>query len=486
MRKITKQSCVALVELPPTLEGVLDGKLSYDEYSIITKRIPPRSLPTLAGALLAKGYTNIHLISPIHNKDGKLSIADWKILHSSHVVCISTITRTAKQSLALAKSLKENNREIKIIFGGAHFTVKYKEALNNDADIVVLKEGEEALPEILNADFDYKKLSRIKGIAYKQKNKIILTKPRPFLTSEQLSSIHPYYNKSFRKLTNIAVIETMRGCPYNCEQCGVTEMYGGHYRVKSIKWVIEELKRIDDIGNTIFYTADNIAGNPKHLKDLSLAIEKENLNKKFGVCQINSITLRNPEVVKSLKRMGIRMVCVGYESMNPEFLTDIGKPCTAEDNQEAARILRKAKIWNHGMIMTGGKDTKESLKSTLKWATKNLDSAQFFPMGNIPGTRFDKRMRKERKILCEDYSKADGHHVFVRPENISPYELQIITNKMYFKFYSPLNNLKRIIKSPDKTFAIALGVYTNLTGGITRVLKSKEHLKYLEFLKSIS
>ena len=486
MHKITKQSSVALVELPPTLCGILDGKPSYDEYSMITKRLPPRSLPTLAGVLLAYGYTNIHSISPIHNKNGKLSTGDWKILDSSYVICISAITRTAKQSLTLAKILKENNPEIKIIFGGPHFTVKYEEALNNGADIVVLKEGEGALPEVLDTGFDYKKLSQVKGIAYKQGNKIILTKPRPFLTSEQLSSIHPYYEKSFRKLTNTAVIETMRGCPYNCEQCGVTDLYGGHYRVKSIEWVIKELKRINDIGNTIFYTADNIAGNPKHLKDLSLAIEKEKLNKKFGVCQINSIALRNPEVVKSLKRMGIRMVCVGYESMNPKFLTDIGKPCSVEDNQEAARILRKARIWNHGMIMTGGRDTKESLKHTLKWAIKNLDSAQFFPMGNIPGTRFDKRMREEGRVLCEDYSKADGHHVFVRPENLSPYELQIITNNMYFRFYSPLNNLKRIIKSPDKAFAIALGVYTNLAGGVTRVLKSKEHLNYLEFLKSAS
>jgi len=485
MRLITKQSQITLVELPATQFGRLNGKLSYDEYSMITKKLPPRSLPTLIGVLLAHDYKNIKSINPIHNKNGKLSIDDWKILYSSDVVCISAITRTAKQSLKLAKILKENNPKIKIIFGGAHFTVKYEEALSNRADVVVLKEGEEALPEVLATKFNYKKLSRVKGIAYKQEDKIILTKPRLFLTPEQLSSIHPYYDKSLRKLTNIAVIETMRGCPYNCEQCGVTEMYGGHYRVKSIKWTIEELKRINDIGATIFYTADNIAGNPKHLSDLSLAIEKEGLNKKFGICQINSISLRNPEVVKSLKRMGIKMVCVGYESMNPEFLTDIGKPCSIEDNQEAARILREAGIWNHGMIMTGGKDTKKSLKYTLQWAIKNLDSAQFFPIGNIPGTRFDKRMREECRILCEDYSKMDGHYALVRPENLTPYKLQRITDNMYFKFYSPLNNIRRIIKSTDKILAIALAIYTNLARGLTKVSKSKEHSDYLKFLKSI-
>lgn len=468
MHKITKKSSIALVELLPTQFGILNGEPSYDEYSRVMKRIPPRALPTLEGVLLDNGYQNINSILP-----------------GSDVVCIGSITRTAKQSLALAKNLKSNNPEVKIVFGGAHFTVKYEEALENGGDVVVLKEGE-ILPEVLDTGFDYEKLSKVKGIAYKQGDKMILTKERQFLTPEQLSSIHPYYNKALRKLTNIAVIETMRGCPYNCEPCGVTEMYGGRYRAKSIEWTIEELKRINDIGRTIFYTSDNIAGNPKHLSDLSLAIEEKGLNKKFGVCQIRSDSLRNPEVVKSLKRMGIRMACVGYESMNPEFLTDIKKHCTIEDNNEAARILREARIWNHGMTMTGGKDTKESLEYELQWAIKNNDSAQFFPIGNIPGTKFDKRMREEGRILCEDYSKMDGHYVLVRPENLSPYELQIITDNMYYRFYSPSNNLKRIIKSPSKAFAIALGIYTNLARGLTKVSKSKEHLEHLEFLKSVS
>ena len=479
MKKLTKQSRVALVELPATQYGILNGGISYDEYSRITKRTPPRALPTLEGVLLANDYQNIISISPVYNQNGRFSVDDWKILHSSDIVGISAISRTVKQSLELSRDLKLNHPEKKIVFGGAHFTVKYEEALNNGGDVVVLKEGEH-FPEVLDTGFDYEKLSQVKGIAYKKENKIILTEPRTLLTPEQLSSIHPHYNKSLRKLLKMAVIETMRGCPHKCESCGVTEIFSGSYRVKTIKWTIEELKRIEDIGNTIFYTADNIAGNPKHLSDLSLVIEQEGLNKKFGICQIRPDSLKNPEVVKSLKRMGIRMACVGYESQNLEFLKDIGKHCTPEDNNEAARI------WNHGMKMTGGKDTKKSLEYELQWAIKNLDSVQFFPIGNLPGTKFDERMRKEDRILCEDYSKGDGHYVLVRPENLSPYELQMITNDMYYKFYSPLNNLKRIIKSPSKPFAIALGIYTNLARGISRVVNSPQAKSHFEFLKSIS
>ena len=370
MKKITKQSSIALVELPATQYGVLNGEPSYDEYSRIMKRLPPRALPTLEGLLLANDYQNVKLISPIYNKNGRFSIDDWGTLRNSDVVGISAISRTVNQSLELAKGLKLNYPEKKIVFGGAHFTVKYEEALNNGGDAVVLKEGGH-FPEVLNTGFDYEKLSQVKGIAYKQGDKIILTEPRALLTPEQLSSIHPHYNKTLRKL-GYSVIETMIGCPFNCEPCGVTSMYGGRYRVKSIEWAIEELKRIKDIGTIIFWTADNIAGNSKHLSDLSLAVEQEGLNKKYGICQIRSKSLRDPGVVKSLKRMGIRMVCVGYESMNPESLTEIEKHCTVEDNNEAARILREARIGDHGMYMTGGKDTKESLEYELQWAIKKL------------------------------------------------------------------------------------------------------------------
>lgn len=138
------------------------------------------------------------------------------------------------------------------------------------------------------------------------------------------------------------------------------------------------------------------------------------------------------------------------------------------------------------MFMTGESDTRESLEHTLQWAIENLDSAQFFPMGNIPGTKFDRRVREEGRVVCEDPSKCDGHHVLVRPKYLSPYELQVITDGMYSQFYSPRNNLRRIARAPDKSLAITLAFYTNLLGGLTKVSRSQEHREHLEFLRSIS
>lgn len=479
------EKAIALVELPPWQYGILNGEPSYDEFSLVMNRLPSRALPNLEAAVRVAGYANVCQINPIYNPDGKLSSEDWQRLLNSDIIGISAITRTSKQSLELAGILRKNPKR-KIIFGGPHFTVRYEDALGAGADAVVLREGESTLPELLSSDFQPDQLSQIKGIAFKDGKETVVTEKRNLLTSEQLSFIHPHYNDSFRELKKIPVIETMRGCPFDCEQCQVTDIYGGKFREKSIQWTIEELKRLKDVGRNIFYTADNIAGKKNHLIDLSYAIEEEGLNKKFGICQVTSKDLGKLEIVSALNRMGIKMACVGYESMNPEFLEDMGKPCSVEDNNNAAKILREAGIWNHGMIMTGGRDTKDSLKETLQWAVENLDSAQFFPMGNIPGTRFDKRMREEGKIICEEPSKMDGHHVVVLPENLSPYELQVITDEMYFKFYSPINNFKRIARSPDRRLAAALAVYTNLAQGLTKVSQSKEHLEHLEFLRNLS
>ncbi len=138
--------------------------------------------------------------------------------------------------------------------------------------------------------------------------------------------------------------------------------------------------------------------------------------------------------------------------------------------------------------MTGLYDTRESLEYTLEWAMRNLDSAQFFPIGNLAGTAFDIRMRKEGRVLVDGingYPIFDGHHVVVRPYNMTPYEQHVITDNMYEKFYSLKNCLRRLGRSSNKLLSLGIMIYTNFKGGISRVIQGREHLAHLEFLRSV-
>ena len=55
---------------------------------------------------------------------------------------------------------------------------------------------------------------------------------------------------------------------------------------------------------------------------------------------------------------------------------------------------------------------------------ENLDSMQFFAITPILGTRFYDKVNTEGRILTKDWSLYDAHHVLIRPEHLSPYEMQ--------------------------------------------------------------
>ena len=131
-------------------------------------------------------------------------------------------------------------------------------------------------------------------------------------------------------------------------------------------------------------------------------------------------------------------------------------------------------------------DTKEVYKETLSWMNNNLNSMQLFPIVPGKGTRFHKRMEEEKRILSNDWSLYDGHHVLIRPKNFTPYELQNKIIEAYKNFYSVKNTIKRLRNSPNKRLALGLMTYTNLFGGISKIVNSNQMKSHLEFLKSVS
>jgi len=92
----------------------------------------------------------------------------------------------------------------------------------------------------------------------------------------------------------------------------------------------------------------------------------------------------------------------------------------------------------HGMFVFGGEnDNTEVIESTVRFATRNrIDTVQFLILIPIPGTDFFRQIREEDRILSEDWSFYDGHHVVFRPKQMSALELQMGMFHAMRKFYS--------------------------------------------------
>lgn len=486
MKKISKESSVTFVELPSTQNGSLNGDLSYDIYSRF--RLPSRAIHVLEAVLKNLGWRDVKSINPIfHGKRGKLNGKNFDRIFNSEILGISAITRTSPQSIELAKLYKLKNPEGIVIAGGPDPTARTEEWLRY-ADIVVRGEGEKTLIELFRVLEGSSDLKDVKGISFKLNGNIFHNDKRELMTSEELSNLpHPYYNEETRSRVYASVIETARGCPNDCDFCSVTQTYGRRYRNKSIKYVLEELRRTKGIGKVTFFTADNLAGSEENVIELLKAIVDSGLQTKGRSmqAQVTVKAAKNPRLLNALRKAGIDTLYVGFESNNDDTLRDLNKPYTAKENDEAAKTFRKYGFWLHGMMMPGGDgDTPESLNKMSRWINENLDSVQLFPPTPFPGTRFFEKMKKEGRILTDDYSLYDAQHVVIRPKNFSPYELQLRVNKMYKDFYSFKFGLSRLRKSPKLKPALTLMAYFLLKG--KKVLYDNQSRQHLIFLKSVS
>jgi anaerobic magnesium-protoporphyrin IX monomethyl ester cyclase len=488
-KTLTKQSKVALFEASATQFGNLMGKPSLNEFSMV--KLPSRAIPTLDGILKAEGWENTQQINPIYNgRRGRIISRNFQDIFNSEVLLISATTATTPQSLEMARLYRLNNPNGIIIAGGSDATFRTERWLD-EVDFVVLKEGEKTLPELMQRlTEDTGNLEDVQGIAYKDGWDVVFTEERARMTPEELSELpHPFYDEVTRRKAMVGVIDTSRGCPNDCEYCGVTVFNGRRYRNRSPDHVIQGLENIEGMGKLVFYTDDNLIGVPRKTEKMLEAIIEKGFNKRPGMAQV-TVKLadkENDDLMKLMKKANITSLCIGIESINDEFLKDVGKPYTAAQNIEAIRKLKEEGFWIHGMMMCGGdKDTKDSLRETREFMKKYLDSMQLFALGPIIGTRLDARMRAEGRILSDDLSLQDGHYVLVRPKGLTPYEAQREIIDAYQDFYSVESSLRRLGRSPRKATTLGILAYTAIGGGIRKIVNSPQMQAHLEFLKSVS
>jgi len=169
---------------------------------------------------------------------------NWKN-HQKGVLGISFFTTQLWEINDLLKLLRAKyKKKVLFIAGGPHPTGDPKGTLNMGFDIVVVGEGEETLIEILfniknNKDFD-----AIRGIAYFNKDKsLITTKKRRWIDLDKYPPL-PVKNVKF------GAIEITRGCPFACYFCQTPYLLGTRPRHRNIKLICNAVSVMKSYGKT--------------------------------------------------------------------------------------------------------------------------------------------------------------------------------------------------------------------------------------------
>ncbi|NOQ95232.1 MAG: DUF4070 domain-containing protein, partial [Desulfobacterales bacterium] len=249
------------------------------------------------------------------------------------VSAMSIQKASVKQVISRCKKM-----DIKVVAGGPLFTTEYEEF--EDVDYFVLNEAEITLPPFLE---DLRN-----GCA------------QHIYTSQELPDIQktplPLWDLIDMKKYAIMSIQYSRGCPYDCEFCNISALYGRKVRTKSETQIISELEDLYSQGwrGDLFFVDDNFVGRKRKLKEKILPAIIEWMERKrhpFSFYTEASIDLSDDdELMQCMVKAGFTSVFVGIETTNEESLAE----CNKVQNRNRDLVASVKKIQKFGLQVVGG------------------------------------------------------------------------------------------------------------------------------------
>jgi len=380
---------------------------------------------------------SLYLGTILHNHGYRVQILNENILSGkvdpltvpADVYCITALTVSAGRARLLAQQLKERYPTSLVIVGGIHASL-LPEEFTDVADHVVIGEAEEIILDIVEGRY---------------REKII--HGREVADLDTLPLVNYSLLAGMGHLNSIPIM-TSRGCPFDCNFCTVTKIFGRKFRMQSPQRIVEEIENALAYFKTksIFFYDDNLSANRERINNLcDLLIEK-----KLGIswaAQVRSDLARDTQLVEKMVSAGLWRVYIGFESIDDETLKALHKAQTRADIERAIAVFHDWGVRIHGMFMFGeDHDTVQSISRTVQFAIDNeIDTVQFMILTPFPGTQCYDKLAGEYSLLHEDWDYYNGMFAVFSPRNMSPEALINETYKAYRTFYSARRTLRETI-----------------------------------------
>lgn len=347
--------------------------------------------------------------------DDRIELVDFDT--ATDLVAISVEFYTARRAYQIAERFRARN--IPVVLGGYHATLCPDEC-GRHADAVVTGNAEHVWQSLLE-DVRHKRL-------------------KPRYDGEhgftQLVPDRSIYGS--RKYSQLATVETGRGCNFSCEFCAITTFYQGTYRHKPVDQIVEEIRSSGK--RHIFFADDNIVANQSFAAELCEALIPLNI-KWSGQ---GSLTVgKNLSLLRLMRKSGCELLLVGFESLDPANLQAMGKEWLIKvgERDELTDRIHAAGIHIYATFLFGyDSDTPELLERTLEFAQqKGFYFAAFNHLLPVPGTPLHRRLAEEGKLtnvewwLDPDYRYGE---VVVIPDSMTPQDVCLLCKDARARFFS--------------------------------------------------
>jgi anaerobic magnesium-protoporphyrin IX monomethyl ester cyclase len=418
---------------------------AFEHMPPVAVRMPNGALASLAGNLDPQHTVSIADLILVH---GQVRQTVERLVRDLRpdLVGLSVMTFQRATAFSIARQIHALRPEARIVVGGYDPSLApraYQPC--DDVEFIVRGEGEQTLCELLRALEGAMPLDAIAGLAFRTRAGFVFNAERPIA---KLGSSPPRLpNRAARVLDGytllgrpVDVVETSRGCTYDCSFCSIIEMRGRNFHVYGIDRVLADISDARRRGaRAIFLVDDNITLDVRRFASLCQAIIDSGFDDVDYVVQAMTSPLaqHGATLAPLMRRAGFRYVFLGIENILDDDLAFL-KAAAKNARREGGRTLGNATIeaidhlHRNGMFVVGGlivgnpDDTRESIEANLSFARRYVDWPYIQHPTPYPGTPMTRDFREQGLIVEEDVSRYGGTTAVVRTRHLESSEVEFL------------------------------------------------------------
>ena len=420
--------------------------------TLVNPPAPSGSTGHLPFALLGLGYLaavlekNQYEVDVIDCQALKLSFEDFRGelgKRKPNIVGLTSTTLTYNAALKLAKIAKEVLPDCLTFLGGPHVTFWDDKALEECPylDVIVRREGEYTLLELVQKLAAGKSYRDVLGITYRKNGKITRNPDRPYI--EDLDSLpfparHLWPMERLRKYEDILYLAASRGCVFWCEFCTTVRMHGRKFRMRSPKNIVDELEFLHKTyGVTNFtFCDDAFTVDPPRTEELCTLINERKLKIKWN-CGTR-VDMLTKELLLKMREAGCISVWFGVESGSQQILDAMEKGISIEQTERVFGWVRELGLKPVPNVILGFPgETKSSAWKTIKFVEKiSPDDVGFYNIATpFPGTPMYDLVKKNGWLRVTDFDQYDTATPIFETPWLSMKELKEIREEAFHHFY---------------------------------------------------
>lgn len=383
---------------------------------------------------------------------------------------------------------RANLAGVPIVVGGPHPTSFYDDI--NGADYFVLDEVEDIFPQFL------------RDLSQGTAQRMYRAPGKPDVTKTPL----PRYDLiDLRDYASMA-LQFSRGCPFDCEFCDITKLFGRIPRTKSNPQVLAEFELLYRLGwrGRMFLVDDNFIGNKRDAMRLlpEVAQWQKARNYPFGLYTEASVNLAGlDDLLDAMVDAGFSMTFLGIETPNREALLKTKKAQNTKKGEEHFLLNAVRKIQNKGMEVTAGfilgldGDRKDAFDSQIEFIQQaGIPMAMVGLLSALKGTDLYNRLQKEGRLLEE----SSGNNLSISLNFKTEMERQTLIDgykRVLSTLYDPtLKNyfdrclvmLRNVKQPPHRKSRVGKAELMALVKSLKRQLFSlKQGPAYFQFIREV-